>query len=139
MTRPIPLIRSASLFPMIRWLRENRRPVAQRLAAVDLGFVSEDAPERPIPLLGAFAFFRLMGREEGPDIGVRVVGPQSLQDLGTFGSVICGARTPREALQRAAIFLPRYSSHELLSFRRIAGGSACRPAGRSRSMTSSRI
>ncbi len=122
MTRSIPLIRSAALFPMVRWLRENRRPVRQRLGAVDLGYLSEDAPERPIPLLNAFAFFRLMGREEGPDIGARVVGPCSLQDLGTFGQVITSAATPRDALHRAAAALPRYSTHELLSFRRTRGG-----------------
>jgi AraC-like DNA-binding protein len=124
----IPLIRSAALFPMIRWLRERDGPVRQRLRAADLAYVSDDAPERPVPLLNVFSSFRIMADEEGPDIGARSVGPQSLRDLGTFGGVVSGARTPRDALHRAAAALPRYSTHELLSFRQTPGG-LCVQAG----------
>ncbi len=122
MTRAIPLIRSAALFPMLRWLRDNGRPVEARLRAVDLGYVCEAEPERPVPLLGVFAFFRAMAASEGPDIGARVVGPSSLSDLGVFGGFVLGAATPRDALRRAAAALPRYSTHELLTFTRIPDG-----------------
>lgn len=121
MAYSIPLIRSAVLFPMLRWLRENGGPSRDRLRAADLGYVTEDAPERPVPLYNVFAFFRIMADAEGPDIGARVIGPHSVTDLGTFGSVILAARTPREALLRAATVLPRYSTHELLSFQRGSG------------------
>jgi AraC-like DNA-binding protein len=122
MANTIPLIRSAALIPMIRWLRVNGRPVRERLRAADLGYLSEGAPERPVPLLSAFDFFRSAGALEGPDIGTRVVAPNSLADLGNLGRLILGAGTPREALQRAAGALPRYCTHELLSLHRIPGG-----------------
>ena len=122
MANTIPLIRSAALIPMIRWLRLNGRPVGELLRAADLGYVSEAAPERPVPLLSAFDFFRTAGALEGPDIGTRVVTANSLADLGNLGRLILGADTPRDALQRAAGALPKYSTHELLSLHRIAGG-----------------
>ncbi len=122
MAHTIPLIRSAALVPMFRWLRANGRPVPTRLRAADLGYLSEDAPERPIPLLGAFDFFRGMGGLEGPDIGARVVTPNSLADLGCLGQVILGARTPRDALRRVVTALPRYSTHELISLERTSRG-----------------
>ena len=128
MANSIPLIRAAALFPMIRWLRTNGRSVQERLHATDLGYVSEDAPEVPIPLLAALEFFRSMGALEGPDIGARVVTTDSLADLGTFGLVILGGSTPRTALQCAVSALPRYSTHELVTLRRIPGG-LCVQAG----------
>jgi AraC-like DNA-binding protein len=118
----IPLIRSAALFPMIRWLRERNGEVRRRLGAADLGYACEGAPERPIPLMNAFAFFRIMAVEEGPDICVRSVDPRSLKDLGTFGAFVLGASTPNDALLRAAAALPRYSTHELLLFQKIPRG-----------------
>ena len=122
MTKAIPLIRSAVLFPMIRWLRENARPVDERLRAVDLGYLSDAAPERPVPLLHVFAFFRQMAREEGPDIAVRSAAQSGLGDLGVFGRYVEFAGTPREALARAATALPRYSSHEILFLERGSDG-----------------
>ena len=65
MANSIPLIRSAALFPMIRWLRANGRPVQERLRATDLGYVSEETPEVPIPLLAVLEFFREHGRARG--------------------------------------------------------------------------
>ena len=122
MTRSIPLIRSAVLMPMIRWMRENGRPVQARLDAAGLGYASDAAPERPVPLLGVLELFRSMGALEGPDIGVRAVATSGLADLGTFGRLILEAGSPRDALQRAIAALPRYSTHELLSLHRRPGG-----------------
>jgi AraC-like DNA-binding protein len=133
MANSIPLIRSAALFPMIRWLRANDRPVQERLHATDLGYVSEDAPEVPIPLLAVLEFFRNMGALEGPDIGARVVTTDSLADLGTFGRAILGGSTPRTALQCAVSALPRYSTHEVVTLRRIPGG-LCVQVGWSRAI-----
>lgn len=128
MANPIPLIRAAALFPMVRWLRINGRPVQERLWATDLGYVSAEAPEVPIPLLAALEFFRSMGAHEGPDIGARVVTGDSLADLGAFGQMILGGTTPRTALQRAVSALPKYSTHELVTLHRIPGG-LCVQAG----------
>jgi AraC-like DNA-binding protein len=122
MAKSIPLIRSAVLAPMIRWLRANGCPVRERLQSVDLGYVSGDLPELPIPLLSVFEFFRKMAALEGPDISTRVVTENSLSDLGNFGRVVLGARTPREALRRAVAALPRYSTHELVSLQPTRGG-----------------
>ena len=122
MTRSIPLIRAAVLAPMIRWMRANGRPVEERLAAAGLGYVSDETPERPVPLFGVLEVLRGMGALEGPDIGVRVAAASGIADLGSFGRVILEAGTPRDALQRAIAALPRYSTHELLSLQRRSGG-----------------
>ena len=62
MTRSIPLIRSAVLMPMMRWMRENGRSVQARLDAAGLGYASDVAPVRPVPLLGVLELFRSMRR-----------------------------------------------------------------------------
>jgi AraC-like DNA-binding protein len=122
MSHTIPLIRSAVVFPLLRWLRENDRSVPDQLHAAGLAYVSAAAPERPIPLLSAMTLLRNMGRSEGPDIAARAFHAGSFADLGTFGQVFTGSPTPRVALNRAACVLPRYSSHELVAVRPLAGG-----------------
>lgn len=107
MAKSIPLIRAAVLAPMIRWLGASGRPVRERLQLADLGYVSGDEPELPVPLLSAFEFFRRLAALEGPDICARVVTANSLADLGNFGRVILGSRTPRDALRRVVAALPR--------------------------------
>jgi AraC-like DNA-binding protein len=128
MAKSIPLIRAAVLAPMIRWLRADGRPVRERLQLADLGYVSGDEPELPIPLLSVFEFFRRLAALEGPDIAARVVTENSLADLGNLGRVILGSRTPRDALRRVVAALPRYSTHELISLKPIHGG-LCVQAG----------
>ena len=122
LAKSIPLIRSAVLAPMTRWLQANERPVLERLRAADLGYAYEGASEVPIPLWNVLEFFRQMGVAEGFDIGARVVTPNSLADLGMLGKIILGSRTPRNALERVAASLPRYCSHELLTLEPIPGG-----------------
>jgi hypothetical protein len=109
MAKSIPLIRAAVLGPMISWLRASGLPVRERLQLADLGYVSGCEPELPIPLFFVFAFFRKMADLEGPDIAARVVNDNSVADLGKFGCVILGSRTPRDALLRIVAALPRYS------------------------------
>ncbi len=122
MANPISLIRAAALAPAIRWMEANGRPVQDRLRAADMTFVAKTSPELPVPLIGACEVFRIMAMHEGPDIGARMVTQDSLADLGTFGRVILGSRTPRNALERAAAALPRYSTHELLAIQPVHGG-----------------
>jgi AraC-like DNA-binding protein len=128
MAKSIPLIRAAVLGPMIRWLRANGHPVHERLQLADLGYVSGDEPELPVPLFFVFEFFRKLAALEGPDIAARVITENSVADLGKFGRVILGSRTPRDALLRVVAALPRYSTHELISLRPIRGG-LCVQAG----------
>ena len=115
MSYSIPLIRSAVVVPFLRWMKENGRPVQDRLEAVGLGFVAPDQKELPIPLFSVFALFRMMAKLEGPDIPARVITAHSLFDLGNFGQVILGSRSPRDALTRIVNVMPRYSTHEQVS------------------------
>jgi AraC-like DNA-binding protein len=126
--KTIPLIRAAVLGPMIRWLRVNGLPVRERLQLADLGYISGDEPELPIPLYSVLGFFRKLAALEGPNFPARVITESSLADLGNFGCVILGSRTPREALLRVVAALPRYSTHELVALRPIRGG-LCVQAG----------
>jgi AraC-like DNA-binding protein len=122
MAKSIPLIRAAVLGPIIRWLRASGHPVHERLQLADLGYLSGDEPELPVPLLFVFEFFRKLAAQEGPDIAARVITENSVADLGKFGRVILGSRTPRDALLRVVAALPRYSTHELILLRPIRGG-----------------
>lgn len=112
MASPIPLIRAAVVLPFLRWMQAHGRPAQDRLTSVGLGFVDPQSRELPVPLFSVFALFRLMASLEGPDIGLRVIGPASVLDLGNFGQAVLAARSPREALHRAQAVLPRYSTHE---------------------------
>ena len=115
MSHTVPLIRAAALFPMLRWMIANGRPVEQRLRAVDLGYFPMDDLDRPIPLLNAAAFFREAGQQEGPDIGVRVVSSLSVFDLAMLGKVALGTHTPHDALLRVVAVLPRHCTHEVIT------------------------
>ncbi|MBH1973676.1 MAG: helix-turn-helix transcriptional regulator [Rhodobacteraceae bacterium] len=126
MSYSIPLIRSAVVVPFLRWMKENGRPVQDHLEAVGLGFVSPDQKELPIPLFSVFALFRLMAKLEGPDIPARVITAHSLFDLGNFGQVILGSRSPRDALVRIVNVIPRYSTHEQVSLWPVPRGQSLR-------------
>jgi AraC-like DNA-binding protein len=128
MAKSIPLIRAAVLGPMIRWLRASGHPVHERLQLADLGYMPGDEPELPVPLYFVFEFFRKLAALEGPEIAARVITENSVADLGQFGRVILGSRTPRDALLRVVAALPRYSTHELILLRPIRGG-LCVQAG----------
>ena len=93
MSRTIPVIRAAAIFPMLIWLRRNGRPVNQRLGMADLAHLTFDDPMQLIPLHCAAALFREMARAEGPDIGLRVVDESSVAELALLGKVVLGART----------------------------------------------
>lgn len=108
------MIQGAALMPMIRWMAEHGRPVHERLSAVDLGYFPFHDVSRPIPLVPALALFRQAAQIEGPDIGCRVVSSAGILEIAMMGKVALGARTPREALIRAASALPYFSTHEHL-------------------------
>ncbi len=108
----VPLIRAASVVPMVSWMQANGRPVAARLEAADLGYLPHIDPDRAIPLHSCIALLRDLGRREGPDIGCRMVRATSLRELAMLGRVALSARTPREALQRIALTISRHCTHE---------------------------
>ncbi len=81
--------------PMIRWMQVNGRPAAEQLEAADLGYFPFHDVTQPIPLFSALEVFARAARDEGPDIGCRVVTGASVVELAMMGKVALGARTPR--------------------------------------------
>jgi AraC-like DNA-binding protein len=126
MAQIIPLIRAAAMVPFVRWMFENGRPVDQRLEAAGLASLPLQDPDQPIPVFSAATLLREMARQEGPDIGCRVVSSASILELATLGRVALGARTPREALSRIATVLPHHCTHEHITLTRTSGGTAVR-------------
>ena len=122
MAKTIPLIRAAVLFPMIRWLKASGHSEQEWMDRVGLSSLTEDARERPVPLLKVFDLFRQLAAQEGPDACAQLISQHSLEDLGVLGALILGARTPREALTRTVHVLPRYSTHEIIALKAIPGG-----------------
>ncbi len=114
------------MVPFVRWMFENGRPVDQRLDAAGLGSLPLQDPDQPIPVFSAAALLRDMARQEGPDIGCRVVSSASILELATLGRVALGARTPREALSRIAAVLPHHCTHEHITLTRTPGGTVVR-------------
>lgn len=112
MSKPIPLIRAAALFPMLAWMRANGRPTEPPLRAAQLGYVRLENPFLPIPVYSAIEFFRQAALTEGPDFGCRITTESSLRELGLVGLVALSGNTPREGIARVIAMLPYHCSHE---------------------------
>lgn len=115
MAQFIPMVRAGATMPLLRWAEEAGHPVDTLLRQVDLGCVADGRADRPVPLLWALRFFRLMAEREGPDVPARAVSARSLADLGPLGASLMSTATPGEALDRVARVLPRHSTHEHLT------------------------
>lgn len=115
MSNALPLIRSASLLPFLRWMQQNNRPNEAILAASDLENLPYMNPLQPIAMHNAFRFLKRIADVEGPDIGCRVVSSATILELALIGRIALGARTPREALERVATALPYHCSHEIVT------------------------
>lgn len=122
MSHSFPLIRAAALMPVLHWLAANGRPVEQRLREAGLGYFPWDNPDRPIAAVSLLAFLGALARSEGPDIGCRVVSEASIELLSTYGRVILGVRTPRQAIARAAAAMPHHCTHERMTVVAERGG-----------------
>jgi AraC-like DNA-binding protein len=122
MSHIIPLIRSAAVAPILLWMKANGISWQARLRAAGLPESLLDEPERPIPLIAGARFLRDAGRDEGPDIGCRVVSDTSIAELSAFGRVALGARTPRGAIKRLEQAYAHHSSHELFVIKDDPGG-----------------
>lgn len=115
MAQTAPLIRTAALVPWVHWLRENGRPVTQRLEAAGLGFLDLEQPNAPAPLLLLLEFIRQQADAEGMDIGCRVVTETSVVALANLGLVALSATTLHDAFTRVSRYLPRHCSHEVIT------------------------
>jgi len=122
MTLTIPLIRAGAMIPFMRWMAMHRRPLEQRLQEADLGYMMFIDPNQPVPLRNVAQFFANAARDEGPDIGCRIVSESTLKELAFIGRVILGARTPEEALERVITMMPYHSSHETITLRKTPSG-----------------
>lgn len=118
----IPLVRAGAVLPLVRLALDLGRPAHRLLQSVDLACVQDWRAERPVPLLSALRFFRLMAEREGPDVAARAVTPHSISDLGPLGIAVFSASTPGEALEKVARVLPKHSTHEHITLRATGSG-----------------
>jgi AraC-like DNA-binding protein len=128
MANTIPLVRSSALAPFLAWMSEAGRPVERRLREAGLPLSAFDDPLQPIPVVAAARFVRDLARQEGPDIGCRVVNEQSLARFGSLGRYVLGAGAPRAAFVRGTRAFGNYSSHEHLGVVSVPGGLEIRHA-----------
>jgi len=113
--RGIPLIRAAALVPLLGWLEVLGAPVHRHLGDAHLSYFPHDQPDRPIAFLSAIDFATAAAHAEGiEDLGCRVVGPNSLQEIGLIGQIALSSQSVREALQRVGSLMRNHSSHEQL-------------------------
>lgn len=94
------------------------------LRDVGLGHVWLDDPNLLIPFLAVCDFLDRLQREEGPDIGCRVVTSESVSQIGIIGRVALTARTLREAASRVAGAQPQNVSTAFYSLKPQPGGIA---------------
>lgn len=122
----LPLIRAGAIAPFLIWMQRNRIDLEARLQAVGLpgGLIAE--PDRPIPLQAGIRFVAAAAASEGPDLGCRVVGDESIAELGPLGLIVLGAGSPREALQRAVRAYSYHGSHEHFALSPTAAGAVVR-------------
>lgn len=121
MASPVPLVRAASLVPVLLWMRAHGLSRAPRLREAGLPDTLFDEPERPIALHAGIRFFAALAEGQGPDLGCRVVTETSIAQLSNLGLVALGARTPREAMGRLMRAYPHHSSHEQFIVRSAGG------------------
>ena len=128
MAAMIPLIRAGALFPFVRWMQANGRPVEERLREVDLAYLPSDDPDQPIPLGPAFAFVRAASRDESPDFACRIVRHSSVAELGVIRRVALDSGSVREALGRVQAAMRCHVTHALLTVEAAPGGLLLREA-----------
>lgn len=116
MRKTIPLIRSAGLVPLLRWLIARKRPVEQLLHDANIGYVWLEDPFAPLPIHAMEQLLLALVALEPPDFGCLAVGPEGVRDIAALGGIAAGARNAREALSQISAAMPYHCSHELISF-----------------------
>lgn len=108
----VPLIRSAAVAPILRWMRENDRDPGPMLQKVDLGWYSEQRPLEPIPLRSASKLLRNLARVEGPDLPWRIVRDGGFYEIGLLASISLKAHTPRGIMKLVESAIPVHCTNE---------------------------
>ncbi len=122
MTATLPLIRAASVLPIVNALRREGRDPGPLLRANRLPEAPELKPNRLIPFAAVARFARDLGRSEGADFPMRAIGDQSAGELAEVSSVVLRSATPREGFQRLVVALSHMNTHVACAFQRIPGG-----------------
>ncbi|WP_139840092.1 AraC family transcriptional regulator [Pseudoruegeria sp. SK021] len=93
------------------------------MRATQLSYVSWDHPELPIPLVSALAFLaEVAAREDLPDLGCKVVTPDSVAELGVLGRAAMEGPTVRAGLMRVCKTYPTFSTHERIVLQKTPRG-----------------
>jgi AraC-like DNA-binding protein len=110
--QPIGLTRASILHPIVTYLDGIGAPVAKLLARSGIpGWVLAD-PETLIPTSGTPRLLTEAARMQGiADVGVRVGEATNIETLGTFGRLICRARTLEDAVRATVTHHPTFSSN----------------------------
>lgn len=124
MQKTFPLIRAASMFPIISWLVAHHRPIEEYLHRAGLPHVWLDDPIQPVPMRAVADLVSIINTSEGPDLFMRVVEPGSVLELGGLGRAAAGSRTLRDALTRVSLLQPYHSTHAYYSIAPVPGGVA---------------
>jgi AraC-like DNA-binding protein len=121
--RIVPLVRAGALRPLLQAAAKAGVPVERRLDEAGIANYPWDDSERPIPLLSGLDVLRRVANGDGlRDLGCRVDPVETLAALGHFGQLLVNARTPREALRRAADVFSAFCTHQRLVVRETATG-----------------
>jgi AraC-like DNA-binding protein len=115
MSTPVPMMRVSGIFELIRWLTENGRSVEPFLEASGLAAFNVSDPNNVIPLFPASEFCKLVMRQEGPDIGARIVDPSTIFRIGGAGQVLLRGPTIRIGVINLAIGFARQATHAHLT------------------------
>lgn len=118
-TRPvrktIPVVRAASMMPLLKWLLQRGRPVEEMLRAAGIGYVWLEDPYAPVPVRALEHIVIQAARLDGPDVGCKIITESSLHDLAALGTIALGAPTPRAAITRVSMAMPWHCSDEIIS------------------------
>ena len=112
MATTAPLIRAANVLPLVRFMDMNRLDTAKYLANSDLSYWFFLSPLAPVPVLNGIHLLHELARDQGADVGTKIVQQSSVAELAFIGGVALGSHTPAEALGRIAFAMPLHSTHE---------------------------
>lgn len=126
MTATLPLIRAASLMPLVNWMRRVGWDPAPLLRECRLPEAPEADPGRLVPFVSVARFVGEIARAEGPDAPIRAITDQSASELSELSSVVLRAGTPREGFQRLVTGFSRMNTHVAYAFQATPGAAILR-------------
>lgn len=97
--QPIPLIRTSSILPFLRFLERIGSPVDRYLQDVCLPISTATDPEILIPIYPGFTFVEKMARREGIDhLGIVVSQHVEFKDMGSLPKLVLQSLTLYDAI-----------------------------------------